>query len=92
MLFSLTPQAARCQSTCANISRENVKWCVRIADIERNIETCIGLNETREVYESTCDAQALDLETHLSLPDVRLHSIILVLSALSSIFFTVRYM
>ena len=63
-----------CKSSCANIDRENVKWCVRIADPDRNIETCISLNGTEEVFESTCDAEPLDLEPHLSLPDVRPHT------------------
>jgi hypothetical protein len=69
-LFSLYPWTAVCKSSCDNIDRENVKWCVRIADPDRNIETCISLNGTEEVFESTCDAEPLDLEPHLSLPDL----------------------
>ena len=73
-LFSPYPSAALCTSSCANIDRENVKWCVRIADPDRNIETCISLNGTEKVFESTCDAEPLDLEPYLSLPDVRPHT------------------
>ena len=73
----MTPWVAGCLSACDNIGRENVKWCIRIADKGRNIETCISLNETQEVYESTCDAQGLDLQAHLSLPDVRQHNLLL---------------
>ena len=75
-LFSLYPSAALCESSCANIDRENVKWCVRIADPDRNIETCISLNGTEEVFESTCDAEPLNLEPYLSLPDVRPHTFV----------------
>ena len=70
-LFSVFPFAANCHSKCVGINHENITWCVRIADPERNIETCVSLNETREVFQSTCDAKLLDLEQHLSLPTVR---------------------
>ena len=73
-LFSVFPSAAMCFSVCAGIDRANVKWCIRIADADRNIETCISLNETREVFTSTCDAKPLELERHLSLPTVRPHN------------------
>ena len=79
-LFSVTPWTVECHSVCDNIGRENVKWCIRIADKGKNIETCISLNETQEVYESTCDAQGLDLQAHLSLPDVRQHNVLLCIS------------
>ena len=76
-LFTLQPSAAVCKSSCGNnIDRENVKWCVRIADPDRNIETCISLNGTQKVIESTCDAEPLNLEPYLSLPDVRPHTFV----------------
>ena len=70
-LFNLFPLGVVCQSACTNLTRENVKWCVRIADMDRNIETCVSLNGTQEVFESTCEAELLDLKKHLRLPDVR---------------------
>ena len=70
-LFSLLPYTVPCRSKCFGIDRENVTWCVRIADSERNIETCVSLNETQEVFQSTCDAKLLDLERHLRFSTVR---------------------
>ena len=64
-LFFFHPWHVPCESACANITRENVKWCVRIADMDRNIETCVSLNGTQEVFESTCEAESLDLKKHL---------------------------
>ena len=72
-LFSVRPGAASCGPTCKNLDRENVTWCVRIADVNRTIETCVSFEDGEEVYKSTCDAEPLNLKAHLSLPDVRPH-------------------
>ena len=92
VLFSVVPWAAVCHSACDNIGRENIKWCIQIADEGRSIETCISLNDFQEVYESTCDAQALDLQAHLSLPDVRQRNVFIFMHVLSVFFLTVRWM
>ena len=64
--------AARCNSACGGIDRENVTWCVRLADVNKIIETCLYLDENNEVvFQSTRDAQYLELENYLSLPTVR---------------------
>ena len=74
-LFSVIPSFVRRGyfSSCDDVHRENVTWCVRIAHTNRSIETCITLDDDQQpVYESTCDAKQLDLEKHLFLPSVRL--------------------
>ena len=45
---------------------------MRIADVNRTIETCVSLDDNNTpVFQSTCDAQNLNLETSLTLPTVR---------------------
>ena len=75
ILFSATTQFVRNPPTSCSVLRENVTWCVRIAYLDGNIETCVSIDDAQQlVFESTCDAQLLNLERHLSLPTVRLHS------------------
>ena len=66
-LFAQRVQFIGCASNCGvNVS---VKWCVRLFYLDGNIETCISLDDDQNpVFESTCDAQLLGLEEHLSLP------------------------
>ncbi|CAI8030934.1 hypothetical protein GBAR_LOCUS17558, partial [Geodia barretti] len=68
-LFSPAIATVRCQSSCTNFGRGDVTWCVRIADVNRTIETCLSLDDNNTpVFQSTCDAQNLNLETSLTLP------------------------
>ena len=61
----------KCSSSCKNVARENVKWCVRVADANRTIETCISVDDDEELLvESTCDARSLDLDAYITLPTV----------------------
>ena len=79
-LFSESISYIQCQSECK--VNGSVKWCVRLASLDRNIETCISLDDDQNpVFESTCDAQLLGLEKHLSLPStaVRLYLVHLTL-------------
>ena len=70
-VFSPLLGFSKCNSRCKGFDRENVTWCVRLADVNRTIETCVSLDDNNElVFESTCDAQDLELETYLSLPTV----------------------
>ena len=70
-VFDLRLGTARCNSACEGIDRESVTWCVRLADVNKTIETCLHLDENHElVFQSTCDAQYLKLENYLSLPTV----------------------
>ena len=70
-LFSPVMSPAKCWSSCNDLSRENVKWCVRLADVNKTIETCISLDDNKNlVFESTCDARSLALETYITLPSV----------------------
>ena len=76
-LFSENPSYLTCPSNCQ--SNGSVKWCVRLAYLDGNIETCISLDDDQNpVYENTCDAQYLGLEEHLSLPSnaVRLYLVL----------------
>ena len=73
-LFSESITRIPCSSKCK--VNGSVKWCVRLAYLDGNIETCISLDDDQKpVFESTCDAQLLGLEKHLSLPsdEVRLY-------------------
>ena len=66
-LFSESKSYINCPSNCQ--VNGSVKWCVRLAYLDGNIETCISLDDDQNpVFESTCDAQLLGLEEHLSLP------------------------
>ena len=79
-LFSENPSHLICPSNCQ--VNGSVKWCVRLAYLDGNIETCISLDDDQNpVFESTCDAQLLGLEKHLSLPsdEVRLYLVPLIL-------------
>ncbi|CAI8041695.1 Fibroblast growth factor receptor 3 [Geodia barretti] len=59
----------KCSSSCKDVARENVKWCVRIADANRTIETCISVDDDEELLvESTCDARSLGLDAYITLP------------------------
>ena len=70
-LFSETTQFVRNPPTSCSVLRENVTWCVRIAYLDGNIETCVSIDDAQQlVFESTCDAQLLNLERHLSLPSL----------------------
>jgi hypothetical protein len=67
--FNPFPAHARCGSSCEGIGRDNVTWCVRLADVNKTIETCVFLGDDQQlVFRSTCDAQSLDLGSYLSLP------------------------
>jgi hypothetical protein len=64
-----------CDSQCQGIGRQDVTWCVRLADVNNTIEMCVSVDDQQQpVYQSTCDAQFLNPEKHLSLPTVRLNS------------------
>ena len=87
-LFSLGTTYVESYTSCEDVHRENVTWCVRIADVNRKIETCISLDDNLEpVYNSTCDAKFLQLEEHVSLPDVSAAHIII---ALLHLFFSLQ--
>ena len=61
----------KCWSSCEDVARENVKWCVRLADANRTIETCISVDDNEELLvESTCDARSLELDAYIALPTV----------------------
>ena len=78
-LFSENSSYLICPSNCK--VNGSVKWCVRLAYLDGNIETCISLDDDQNpVFESTCDAQLLGLEKHLSLPSdtVRLYLVHLI--------------
>ena len=80
-LFSENPSYLICPSNCQ--VNGSVKWCVRLAYLDGNIETCISLDDDQNpVFESTCDARLLGLEKHLSLPStaVRLYLVHLTLT------------
>ena len=73
--FNQITEGAQCGTSCVNVSREDVTWCVMLADENRTIETCVSLDDNDElVFQSTCDAQYLELETYLTLPTVRIMS------------------
>ena len=79
-LFSESITRIPCSSKCK--VNGSVKWCVRLAYLDGDIETCISLDDDQNpVFESTCDAQLLGLEKHLSLPsdEVRLYLVYLTL-------------
>ena len=71
-LFSESKSYINCSSRCK--VNGSVKWCVRLAYLDGNVETCMSLDDDQNpVFESSCDAQLLGLERHLSLPSVRLY-------------------
>ena len=76
-LFSQSPGFARCVSKCPGIDRSDVTWCVRLAYVDDTIEFCVSLGDRDQlVFNSTCNTEALGIqvEEHLSLPDVRFYS------------------
>ena len=66
-LFTQRVSFIDCPSNCK--VNGSVKWCVRLFYLDGDIETCISLNDDQNpVFKSTCDAQLLGVEEHLSLP------------------------
>ena len=70
-LFRLTTVKVWCRTTCPDPAPENVTWCVNIAYLDRDVETCITTDATQEVItNSSCEAAAVGLPSYLSLPTV----------------------
>ena len=90
-LFDLNLRPAKCWSSCSvgleGVDRRNVTWCIRLADVNSYIETCVSLDENDElVFQRSCNDSAFDIENHLSLPTVsHCHNVYTVISTVCSV-------
>ena len=71
-LFNYFTNKIWCRTQCPDVSAQNITWCVNIAYLEEDIETCITPGNTvQPVTNSSCGAQVVGLDSFLSLPSVR---------------------
>ena len=66
------PVGVLCPTACEDCAPENMMWCVSIASLDKNVETCITVDPaTQEVFtNNSCEAEVVGLSNYLYLDSV----------------------
>ena len=69
----MVPGYVSCTTTCPedSLPTGNFTWCINIASLDYDVETCIRLGEGQVPYtNSTCEAELVGIPNSLTLPSV----------------------